>query len=136
MKQHLVKNSGAFVIIGLIGALALALGQQVCAYRRGVELTTGCSRSLVIGGSDADLNMALAAPGCAELDRWRVRQDGHDFELLKSPLVFGAANWVLYVELLDGRVSAIRIRTEDSRKVRPAGAPQDREAKLAPQGLR
>ena len=36
-----------------------------------------------------------------------------------------AKEWVLWVSLRQGRAAAVRIRTEDSSKERPRGAPED-----------
>ena len=43
-----------------------------------------------------------------------------------APLEFGAQNWVLYIEFGADRVTAVRVRTEDSDRSRPSEAPEDK----------
>ena len=46
--------------------------------------------------------------------------------VVETPVEFGAKNWVLYMEVTDSRVVALRVRTADSVKERPVGAPPDK----------
>jgi hypothetical protein len=46
---------------------------------------------------------------------------------VSTPLEFGAKNWVLVVDAVDGRVTAVRIRTEDGLHDHPAQAPSDKK---------
>jgi hypothetical protein len=52
--------------------------------------------------------------------------DDHSW-LAFAPYEFGAQNWVLLIEFENDRVSALRVRTEDSLKYHPAEAPGDKE---------
>jgi len=45
---------------------------------------------------------------------------------VSTPLEFGAKNWVLMVDVADGHVSAVRVRTEDGVHDHPAQAPTDK----------
>ena len=49
--------------------------------------------------------------------------------VIKTPLEFGATNWVMLVEFSNSNVSAVRIRTEDSDKIKPTDALADKENK-------
>src|SRR6266481_5484835 len=46
--------------------------------------------------------------------------------VVETPIEFGAKNWVLYMEVNDSRVIALRVRTADSVKEHPVGAPPDK----------
>jgi hypothetical protein len=46
---------------------------------------------------------------------------------VSTPLEFGAKNWVLLVDVVDGRVTTVRIRTEDGVHDHPAQAPTDKK---------
>ncbi len=46
--------------------------------------------------------------------------------VVETPIEFGAKNWVLYMEVSDSRVVALRVRTADSVKEHPVGAPPDK----------
>lgn len=45
--------------------------------------------------------------------------------IVRTPWEFGAVNWVLWIEFSGDTVAALRVRIEDSKKVRPEGAPLD-----------
>jgi hypothetical protein len=46
--------------------------------------------------------------------------------VVETPIEFGAKNWVLYMEVNDSRVISLRVRTADSVKEHPVGAPPDK----------
>jgi hypothetical protein len=46
--------------------------------------------------------------------------------LVSTPLMFGAQNWIMWVEFDSDAVVALRIRTHDSRDEHPPNAPSDR----------
>ena len=46
--------------------------------------------------------------------------------VVETPIEFGAKNWALYMEVSDSRVVALRVRTADSVKEHPVGAPPDK----------
>ena len=46
--------------------------------------------------------------------------------VVETPIEFGTKNWVLYMEVSDSRVVALRVRTADSVKEHPVGAPPDK----------
>jgi hypothetical protein len=46
--------------------------------------------------------------------------------VVETPIEFGAKNWVLYKEVNDSRVISLRVRTADSVKEHPVGAPPDK----------
>lgn len=55
-----------------------------------------------------------------------LRQDSSKDWEVETPIEFGATNWVLYMEISDSRVVALRVRTADSAKDHPVGAPPDK----------
>ena len=46
--------------------------------------------------------------------------------VVETPIEFGAKNWVLHMEVNDSRVISLRVRTADSVKEHPVGAPPDK----------
>jgi hypothetical protein len=46
--------------------------------------------------------------------------------LVQTPLQFGAGNWQLWIEFDGPAVTALRVRTSDSKQIVPEGAPSDR----------
>ncbi len=46
--------------------------------------------------------------------------------LVRTPLEWGARNWLMWVEFDDNRINAVRFRFQDSRYERPESAPQDK----------
>jgi hypothetical protein len=57
-----------------------------------------------------------------------LREDSPNEWNLETPMEFGATNWVLYLEMRGSRVSALRVRTADSRAIHPKGAPPDKSS--------
>ena len=55
-----------------------------------------------------------------------VRRRGDERWFAETPSEFGAGNWILVIEFADERVRAIRVRTADTIRDRPVGAPPDR----------
>ena len=43
-----------------------------------------------------------------------------------TPLEFGATNWLVWIVVKEGQVTAVRFRTADSLKFKPPGSPADR----------
>src|SRR5688572_25075449 len=64
----------------------------------------------------------------------RFHTDDEHRWLASAPLEFGAQNWVLLIEFENERVSALRVRTEDSFKDHPDEAPPDKERVKAGEG--
>lgn len=56
---------------------------------------------------------------------------GKEWDLV-SRAEFGATNWILVLELSECQLVAIAIRTEDSRRALPAGAPYDWRETVGP----
>ena len=48
--------------------------------------------------------------------------------LVRTPLEWGARNWLMWVEFDDDRIDAVRIRFQDSRAERPVSAQHDKTA--------
>jgi hypothetical protein len=45
---------------------------------------------------------------------------------ISTPFEFGATNWVLVVDVADGHVTSVRVRTEDGLHDHPSQAPADK----------
>lgn len=59
--------------------------------------------------------------------RLRLVEVSEDLLLARTPLEWGAGNWVLRVELHDGKVAAVKVRIQDDSAIRPDDAPPDKE---------
>jgi hypothetical protein len=66
--------------------------------------------SIALGALHADV---LAAYWEHRTDSLRLFADRSTDWVITMPLEFGATNWKLLIDFLDGRVSALRIRTSD-----------------------
>ena len=56
----------------------------------------------------------------------RLQLEGaNNIWVVRTPLIFGAGNWLLYMEFTDARLSALKIRTPDGYTYRPEDAPAD-----------
>jgi uncharacterized protein (TIGR02145 family) len=85
-------------------------------------------------GMTADqVRQAFGAPHYPDL---RFHQDDDQRWFAAAPFEFGAQNWVLLIEFKGGHVSAVRVRTEDSDRYRPAEAPADKVAQTDSQTKR
>jgi hypothetical protein len=87
------------------------------------------SQSIVLGmpRDEADHRCKQA---CLDDAGWKyfpnVEELGGSVALLQSALTFGARNWVVYFVFEDDVVVAVLVRTEDWRRQKPIGSPQDR----------
>lgn len=57
----------------------------------------------------------------------KVVKVSHDSILVRTPLVWGAANWVLWLDFSDSKLSKARIRIQDDESVKPEKAPPDKK---------
>ena len=55
-----------------------------------------------------------------------MQLSSNDNLLIRTPLQWGAANWVMWVTFSDNKITSIRIRTQDSMNEKPRGAPDDK----------
>jgi hypothetical protein len=55
-----------------------------------------------------------------------LQQLGASVARVSSPLTFGARHWVVYFVFENDVVAAMLVRTEDWRRQKPKGSPQDR----------
>jgi hypothetical protein len=63
---------------------------------------------------------------CKRYSRLSCRVEPKGDVFADTPLEFGAGNWIVWLAVRNGTVSAIRFRTPDSTRTRPKGAPPDR----------
>ncbi len=66
----------------------------------------------------------LAAEGAYQ--KLKLQQVSEDLLSVQTPLRWGAVNWVMWVDFHEGRVRGVRIRLQDTKQVRPSGAPADK----------
>lgn len=78
--------------------------------------------AIPIGASHADV---LTVYWQYRTDRLRIWAEGPKGWSISTPLEFGARNWYLRIDFEDGRVAALRVRTEDGPS--PKNGPPDKE---------
>jgi hypothetical protein len=87
------------------------------------------SQSVTLGMPRAEVdrrcNQARAASSGWDYDP-NVEGFGASVALLKTPLTFGAQNWVVYMVFEKDAVVAVLVRTTDTPFRSPTGSPQDR----------
>jgi hypothetical protein len=97
------------------------------------EAMRAFSSKLALGMPREEVNR-LCQGVCQENAGWDFYADadsqyfGVPISQVRTPLTFGANNWVLYIAFEDNAVAAVLMRTEDSPKIRTEGAPPDRVA--------
>lgn len=115
------------ITVALVAATALLLG---LVFFRGS--TTGqASRQelldlfgrLKTGTSLSTLSDMLAKDGYRNL---RLLKVSSNLLVVRTPYEFGAGNWVLFVDTTNEVVSGLRIRVEDSDRMKPIESPPDR----------
>ena len=114
------------ILIALLSGLVIH-SHRLPAQQR--EALASFSRSVVLGmrRDEADQRCKQA---CLNNAGWRYHPNveglGASVALIESPLTFGARNWVVYFVFEDDVVVAALVRTEDWRRQKPIGSPQDR----------
>ena len=63
-----------------------------------------------------------------EYSTLRLNHISTEESLVRTPLEWGARNWLMWLEVDHNRIAAMRIRYQDSRAESPAGAPDDKIA--------
>jgi hypothetical protein len=118
--------------IALVIVIASVSGLVVHTFRAAAQQRKALgsfSQSIVLGmpRDEADRRCKQA---CLDNAGWKyypnVEELGGSVALLQSPLTFGARNWVVYFVFEDDIVVAALVRTEDWRRQKPNGSPQDR----------
>lgn len=108
-------------------ASVLAAGCFACWYvghsRRSATEITSFYNSLEIGMTRKDVDLVYAAGSFRTL---RLRDVSQRIMLVQTPIQWGAANWVMWIEFSDCRLAAVRIRYHDSPAVKPKHAPPDK----------
>jgi len=75
------------------------------------------------GDARAKVELAISDKQSFSLD---VIKTSDEEWIIKTPLEFGARNWILYLIFKDDVVTSLFIRTSDDKSVRPEGAPNDK----------
>jgi hypothetical protein len=115
MKSRVIRIVALLVTLGL-----LWLGRSYWLGKARGELLA-LAESVKIG------DPALAARRQCELrSLLKCRSAYEDDIVADTPLEFGATNWVVWLVVKQGQVTAVRFRTADSLKFKPPGSPADR----------
>jgi len=112
----------------IIASLSLLLGVATLLYRvrqgdQARKEVITLFQSLNVGMKASEIQPLIDSQQSRLL---RLHEISADLLFVQTPLEWGARNWVLWLELSDGTVSAVRIRVHDSRELKPHGAPPDR----------
>jgi hypothetical protein len=122
MHRSIVALSSAFALMFLIAYFyrtAAAQRDAIAAFSRTIEL--GMPRHHV----DRKCEQA-----CLQNPTWRyypnVEAFGTSVSLVESPLTVGAKNWVVFIAFDADVVAGVFVRTNDTRRLKPQEAPEDR----------
>lgn len=115
------KFSLAFVALLALAALAVIWSGNKSKEAR-EELKAAFAR-IQLGASSSEIQALI---GESEFRHLKLRQVDLNSFLVQSPLEFGARNWVLWIEVTNDKVTALRIRFHDDKNVRPDQAPPDK----------
>jgi hypothetical protein len=115
-------------IASVICLLVLLANSRISAANRDKEYLAALSESIVLG---SDREAVLRQ--CNEASRkhgWAFTAEIASVNVptscVETGLRLGATNWVLYVSFIDDRTAAIMVRTSDTPRFIPEGAPPDR----------
>jgi type II secretory pathway pseudopilin PulG len=112
--------------LAVVALLALAAVAIVWTGSRNkesrAELESAFTR-VALGASSSEVQ-ALFDGG--EFRHLKLHQVDPSGLLVQTPLKWGARNWVLWIEVKDDKVTALRIRFHDDKNSRPEEAPPDK----------
>ncbi len=111
----------AMILVTLVVALQYRNSETNRQYR--AKISTLSTELTAYQSDMEDLRHLLAQPRFQGLT---LRQDSATEWEVETPAEFGATNWVLYLEVSNSKIVALRMRTMDSSKRRPEGAPPDK----------
>jgi hypothetical protein len=113
-------------IVASVSGLVIHANRAAAQQRKALA---SLSQSIALGmpRDEADRGCKQA---CLDNAGWKyypnVQKRRASVALIQSQLTFGAKNWVVYFVYEDDVVVAALVRTEDWRRLRPIGSPQDR----------
>jgi hypothetical protein len=79
------------------------------------------------GMTRSDFSALMDSPEFKNLQVFEIPKDSI---LIRTPLEWGAANWVIWLDFRESRLARARIRTQDSENEKPKGAPPDKDFEL------
>jgi len=116
------------ILIASLSALLVHFDREAARQREALALFSQSVR-LGMTRDEADRTCKQA---CVQNRGWDYRADigqvGISGAVVKSPLTFGARNWVVYLVFEEDVVAGVLVRTADSPREKPSGSPQDRLA--------
>lgn len=115
------KFSYAFVALIALAALAVIWSGSKSKGAR-AELEAAFAR-VQLGASSSEIRTLI---GESEFRHLKLRQVDSNSFLVQTPLEWGARNWVLWIEVKNDKVTALRIRFHDDKNGRPDEAPPDK----------
>ncbi len=115
------KFSLAFVALLALAALAVIWSGSKSKEAR-EELEAAFAR-VQLGASSSEIRALI---GESEFRHLKLREVDPSNILVQTPLEWGARNWVLWIEVTNEKVTALRIRFHDNKNRRPDLAPPDK----------
>lgn len=115
------KFSLAFVTLLALAALAVIWSGSKSKEAR-EELEAAFAR-VQLGASSSEIRALI---GESEFRHLKLREVDPSSFLVQTPLEWGARNWVLWIDVKDDKVTALRIRFHDDKNGRPDEAPPDK----------
>lgn len=116
-----------FVIALLLGTALLFLHRTAQARAARQEVIRAYNK-ISLGAPLAEVRAVFTRETFQYLE---LHEEQPDKWLVQTPLEWGAANWLLIIELKDERVHAVRIRTQNSAEEHPPRAPADKVTTLS-----
>jgi hypothetical protein len=114
------------IIVCFVWCLNVYLNRAAEEQRNALSLF---SQSVTLGmpRAEADRRCEQASAANSGWDYYRNLDGfGVSLALVKTPLTFGAQNWVVYIVFEENVVAAVLVRTVDTQLQRPKGSPPDR----------
>ena len=112
-----------FVFVALLALTAITVIWSGSKSSEGRKELEAAFVRVQLGASSSEIRTLI---GESEFRHLKLRQVAPNSFLVQTPLEWGAHNWVLWIELKNDKVAALRIRFHDDKSSRPDQAPPDK----------
>ena len=123
MLREMNKTRILFLFVCCAAGLAALWYWRHASARMAEDEIIALSRQIELGMPEQQVHKLAAEGAFRKLALQRISED---LLLVRTPLQWGAVNWVMWVDLHEGRVRGVRVRLQDDEQVRPVGAPPDK----------
>ena len=90
-------------------------------------------KKIKVGMPFCDVSTLYCKGNYKTLQIWYYDETGEtesDELSIRTPMRIGASNWIIYILFKNDSVASTKIRTLDSKDIRPINAPPDRKSEL------